>query len=145
MAATETQNAHNTTCCSFAWAKNTPQTFVVALHSHLLPPAERERWSTPLPPGTTVWTFNTAEIQNNAEPDPGGFSEQTPALAAFWPSHLSIQTSHHPSTPCFCSSDIPKEREPMKSFLLVRSQSQTSTDRRRSLSLSFRLLQIDLN
>lgn len=53
---------------------------------------------------------------------------------------LPILTSYHPSTPCFCSSEIPKERDPMKSFLLVKSQSQTSTDRRRSLSLSFRLL-----
>lgn len=38
------------------------------------------------------------------------------------------------------SSDTPKERAPMKSFLVVRSQSHTSTDRRRSLSVGFSLL-----
>lgn len=54
--------------------------------------------------------------------------------------HFLVLTSYHPSTPCFNSSEIPKDRDPMKSFLLVRSQSQTSTDRRRSLSLSFSLL-----
>lgn len=53
---------------------------------------------------------------------------------------LRLNLSHHPSIPCFCSSDIPKDSDPMKSFLLVKSQSHTSTDRRRSLSLSLRLL-----
>lgn len=38
------------------------------------------------------------------------------------------------------SSDTPKERAPMKSFLVVRSQSHTSTDSRRSLSVGFSLL-----
>lgn len=61
------------------------------------------------------------------------------------PSACSCRTfpnlpSYHPSMPCFCSSEIPKDRDPMKSFLLVKSQSQTSTERRRSLSLSLRLL-----
>jgi len=52
--------------------------------------------------------------------------------------------SYHPSTACFWSSEMPKEREPMKSFLLVRSQSQISTDSRRSLSASFNLLRCGL-
>lgn len=38
-------------------------------------------------------------------------------------------------------SDIPKESEPMKSFREVRSQSQTSINRRRSLSSAFSSLQ----
>lgn len=38
------------------------------------------------------------------------------------------------------SSDTPKDMEPMKSFLVVRSQSHTSMDRRRSLSDAFSLL-----
>lgn len=36
---------------------------------------------------------------------------------------------------------MPKDKEPMKSFLLVRSQSQISTDNRLSLSASFSWLQ----
>lgn len=48
--------------------------------------------------------------------------------------------SHHPFTPCFWSSEMPKDREPIKSFRLVKSQSQISTDSLRSLSDSFRLL-----
>lgn len=36
---------------------------------------------------------------------------------------------------------MPKDREPMKSFLLVRSQSQISTDNLLSLSASFSWLQ----
>jgi len=35
---------------------------------------------------------------------------------------------------------MPKDMAPMKSFLLVRSQSHTSTDKRLSLSVSLRLL-----
>ncbi len=42
--------------------------------------------------------------------------------------------------PCFRSSEMPKDREPIKSFRLVKSQSQISTDSLRSLSDSFRLL-----
>lgn len=38
------------------------------------------------------------------------------------------------------SSDTPKERAPMKSFLVVRSQSHTSTDSLRSLSVFLSLL-----
>lgn len=48
---------------------------------------------------------------------------------------------YHPSTPDFCSSEIPKDKEPMKSFLLVRSQSQISTDNLLSLSASFSWLE----
>lgn len=48
--------------------------------------------------------------------------------------------SYHPMAPCFCSSEMPKDMEPMKSFLLVKSQSQISTDRRRSTSVSLSLL-----
>lgn len=55
-----------------------------------------------------------------------------------------ISSPHHPSTPCFCSSEMPKESDPIKSFRLVKSQSHTSTDRRRSLSLSLSLLR-DIN
>lgn len=51
-----------------------------------------------------------------------------------------IISAYHPSTPCFCSSEMPKDMAPMKSFLLVRSQSHTSTDKRLSLSVSLRLL-----
>lgn len=40
----------------------------------------------------------------------------------------------------FISSEIPNERAPMKSFRDVRSQSQTSTDKRLSLSLGSNLL-----
>lgn len=55
--------------------------------------------------------------------------------------HSSLFSSHHPSTPSFWSSEIPKDSDPMKSLRLVRSQSHTSTDRRRSLSYSFRWLE----
>lgn len=50
-------------------------------------------------------------------------------------------TSHHPHAGIFMSSDTPKEREPMKSFRVVRSQSHTSTDNLLSLSVGFNLLQ----
>ena len=39
------------------------------------------------------------------------------------------------------SSDTPKDKEPMKSFLVVRSQSHTSTDSLRSLSVALSLLE----
>lgn len=48
---------------------------------------------------------------------------------------------YQPQTGDFISSETPKERAPMKSFLVVRSQSHTSTDSRRSLSVAFSLLQ----
>lgn len=54
--------------------------------------------------------------------------------------YSSYFSSHHPSTPSFWSSEMPKDSDPMKSLRLVRSQSHTSTDRRRSLSYSFRWL-----
>lgn len=54
--------------------------------------------------------------------------------------HPSLLSSYHPSTLCFWSSEMPKDSDPMKSLRLVRSQSHTSTDRRRSLSYSFRWL-----
>lgn len=47
---------------------------------------------------------------------------------------------YQPQTGDFISSETPKERAPMKSFLVVRSQSHTSTDSRRSLSVAFSLL-----
>lgn len=63
-----------------------------------------------------------------------------PVLLCVHGAHKTF-TSHHPSTPDFCSSEIPKDKEPMKSFLLVRSQSQISTDNRLSLSASFSWLE----
>lgn len=56
-----------------------------------------------------------------------------------------FRNSYHPLAGIFISSDTPKERDPMKSFLVVRSQSQTSTDNRRSLSVGFNLLKKDRN
>ncbi len=59
----------------------------------------------------------------------------------YWCIYVCVSRSpHHPSTPCFRSSEMPKDREPIKSFRLVKSQSQISTDSLRSLSDSFRLL-----
>lgn len=55
-------------------------------------------------------------------------------LALWFPMQNS---SYQPSTPAFCSSEIPNDRDPMKSFLLVRSQSQISTESLLSLSDSF--------
>ena len=48
---------------------------------------------------------------------------------------------YQPQTDDFMSSETPKERAPMKSFLVGLSQSHTSTDSRRSLSEGFSLLQ----
>lgn len=46
----------------------------------------------------------------------------------------------HPAVGALMSSDTPKDMDPMKSFRVVRSQSHTSMDRRRSLSNAFSLL-----
>jgi len=48
---------------------------------------------------------------------------------------------YQPQTDDFISSDTPKDRAPMKSFLVVRSQSHTSTDSLRSLSVGLSLLE----
>lgn len=56
-----------------------------------------------------------------------------------------FRNSYHPLAGIFISSDTPKESDPMKSFLVVRSQSQTSTDNRRSLSVGFNLLKKERN
>lgn len=48
--------------------------------------------------------------------------------------------THQPHTGALMSSDTPKDMEPMKSLRVVLSQSHTSTDRRRSLSDAFNLL-----
>ena len=52
----------------------------------------------------------------------------------------TLSLPHHPLAGIFISSETPKERDPMKSFRVVRSQSQISTDSRRSLSEGFNLL-----
>lgn len=54
--------------------------------------------------------------------------------------NTEASVSYQPQTGAFISSDTPKERAPMKSFLVVRSQSHTSTDSLRSLSVGFSLL-----
>ena len=46
-----------------------------------------------------------------------------------------VSSLNQPSTGCLISSEIPKLRAPMKSFLEVRSQSHTSTWRRAILKL----------
>lgn len=46
----------------------------------------------------------------------------------------------HPTVGALMSSDTPNDMDPMKSFRVVRSQSHTSMDRRRSLSDAFSLL-----
>lgn len=58
------------------------------------------------------------------------------------PPELSVNHCdyYQPQTGDFISSDTPKDSAPMKSLRVVRSQSQTSTDRRRSLSVAFSLL-----
>lgn len=72
---------------------------------------------------------------------PAGATFPLGSLCAHSSAVLKHPHSHHPSTPDFCSSEMPKDKEPMKSFLLVRSQSQISTDNRLSLSASFSWLQ----
>ena len=52
----------------------------------------------------------------------------------------ALSNLNQPSTGSFISSLIPNESEPMKSLREVRSQSQTSTDNRRSLSPGSSLL-----
>lgn len=54
--------------------------------------------------------------------------------------HWVKMPRYQPQTGDFISSETPKDRAPMKSFLVVRSQSHTSTDSRRSLSVAFSLL-----
>lgn len=54
---------------------------------------------------------------------------------------VSVYLTHQPHTGALISSDTPKDMEPMKSLRVVLSQSHTSTDRRRSLSDAFNLLQ----
>lgn len=49
-------------------------------------------------------------------------------------------STDHPHVGALMSSETPNDMEPMKSFLVVRSQSQISMDRRRSLSEAFSLL-----
>lgn len=61
-------------------------------------------------------------------------------LHGVWRHARSHDFSYHPLAGIFISSETPKEREPMKSFRVVRSQSQISTDSRRSLSEGFNLL-----
>lgn len=62
-------------------------------------------------------------------------------LSAAWGLESLLDLPYHPLAGIFISSETPKEREPMKSFRVVRSQSQISTDSRRSLSEGFNLLQ----
>ena len=52
----------------------------------------------------------------------------------------SGKVTDHPQLGILSSSDTPNDMEPMKSLRVVRSQSHTSTDRRRSLSEAFSLL-----
>ena len=53
---------------------------------------------------------------------------------------VGLRGTDHPQAGALMSSDTPKDMEPMKSFLVVRSQSHTSTDNLRSLSIIFSLL-----
>ena len=54
--------------------------------------------------------------------------------------NYKLKITDHPMLGALMSSDTPNDMEPMKSFRVVRSQSHTSTDRRRSLSDAFSLL-----
>lgn len=83
----------------------------------------------------------------NPQPEPtvdGGHGQPAPGFPRP-PGDRQHAGSHglpyHPLAGIFISSETPKEREPMKSFRVVRSQSQISTDSRRSLSEGFNLLQ----
>lgn len=72
----------------------------------------------------------------------GGLSLASSWLfSAAWGLESLLDLPYHPLAGIFISSETPKEREPMKSFRVVRSQSQISTDSRRSLSEGFNLLQ----
>lgn len=115
-------------------------------------PSSPSGWTGTLKYSPSSWDNNlylNPKIKQDVKQNPGlssDFDNKAPVPSAchcvIFPNllHLLMLTSYHPSIPCFCSSEIPKDSDPMKSFLLVKSQSHTSTERRRSLSVSLRLL-----
>lgn len=54
--------------------------------------------------------------------------------------HIRKRQTYQPHSGALKSSETPNDMDPMKSFLVVRSQSHTSIDSRRSLSVAFSLL-----